>query len=39
MKFAIIGGGLVGLATALKLLRTLPSARVTLLDKEDDKIN
>lgn len=34
MKFAIIGGGLVGLATALKLLRTLPSARVTLLEKE-----
>lgn len=35
MKIAVIGGGLVGLATAHKLLRTLPSARITLLEKED----
>lgn len=34
MKIAIIGGGLVGLSTAHKLLRTLPNARVTLLEKE-----
>lgn len=32
--FLIIGGGLVGLATALKLARRLPAARITLLEKE-----
>jgi L-2-hydroxyglutarate oxidase len=30
----IIGGGIVGLATSLKLLERFPSARVTLLEKE-----
>jgi L-2-hydroxyglutarate oxidase len=30
----IVGGGIVGLATALKLLRRHPGARLTLLEKE-----
>lgn len=30
----VIGGGIVGLATALKLLTRYPSARVTVLEKE-----
>jgi L-2-hydroxyglutarate oxidase len=30
----IIGGGLVGLATALKLSRRLPATRITVLEKE-----
>lgn len=33
-RFAIIGGGLVGLATARALLRSTPGASVTLLEKE-----
>ena len=32
--FLIVGGGLVGLGTALKLARRLPAARITLLEKE-----
>jgi L-2-hydroxyglutarate oxidase len=32
----IVGGGIVGLATALKLLRRQPAARVTLLEKEPE---
>ncbi|EIC28203.1 MULTISPECIES: L-2-hydroxyglutarate oxidase [Methylomicrobium] len=32
--FLIVGGGLVGLATAYRLLARLPSAHVTLLEKE-----
>ncbi len=32
--FAIIGGGIVGLATALALTESLPNARVVLLEKE-----
>src|SRR5262245_39648685 len=31
----IVGGGIVGLATAYKLGRRLPQTRVTLLEKED----
>ena len=31
----VIGGGLVGLATALKIGAKFPSARITLLEKED----
>lgn len=34
-SFIIIGGGLVGLATAYRLLERFPSAKVTLLEKED----
>lgn len=34
MKLAVIGGGLVGLATALKLRRILPDARIVLIEKE-----
>jgi (S)-2-hydroxyglutarate dehydrogenase len=34
MNVTIIGGGLVGLATAYKLRGALPAARVTLLEKE-----
>ncbi len=34
-RFIIIGGGIVGLATALKLGRRLPSARITVLEKEN----
>lgn len=33
-SFLIIGGGIVGLATALKLLERFPSAKLTLLEKE-----
>lgn len=33
-SFLIIGGGLLGLATAYRLLQRLPSARITLLEKE-----
>ncbi len=33
-RFLIIGGGIVGLATALKLARRLPGARITVLEKE-----
>ncbi len=33
-QFAIVGGGIVGLATAYKLLLARPGARVTLLEKE-----
>jgi len=36
MKIAIIGGGLVGLATAFKLRQSQPTARITLLEKEPD---
>jgi len=32
---AIIGGGIVGLATAMTLLRTRPGTRVAVLEKED----
>jgi L-2-hydroxyglutarate oxidase len=33
-RLAVIGGGIVGLATALTLLRRFPGARVVLLEKE-----
>ena len=33
-SFAIIGGGIVGLATAYKLSERFPGARITLLEKE-----
>ncbi len=33
-RFCIIGGGIVGLATAWQLKRTAPAAEVTLLEKE-----
>lgn len=33
-RIIIIGGGIVGLATAFKLGRKLPSARITILEKE-----
>ncbi|WP_218082943.1 L-2-hydroxyglutarate oxidase [Anthocerotibacter panamensis] len=32
--FAIVGGGIVGLATALQLVQRYPNARVVLLEKE-----
>ena len=34
MKIAIIGGGIVGLATAYQLLHRFPSTRLTVLEKE-----
>lgn len=34
MRFTIIGGGLVGLATALELKRAQPAAEVCLIEKE-----
>ena len=34
-RIIIIGGGIVGLATALKLAQRCPSAQVTVLEKED----
>jgi L-2-hydroxyglutarate oxidase len=38
MKYdvAIVGGGIVGLASALQLLRQRPGARVCVLEKEDE---
>ena len=34
-KIAIVGGGIVGLATAYKVQKLLPTAKVTLFEKED----
>lgn len=34
MRFAVIGGGIVGLATALELRQQLPEARVRVIEKE-----
>jgi len=34
--FTIIGAGIVGLATALKLNEKLPKAKITILEKEND---
>ncbi len=34
--YAIVGGGIVGLATAMTLLRSQPGARVVALEKEQD---
>ena len=36
MHICVIGGGLVGLASALQLIRSIPEVRVTLLEKEPD---
>ena len=33
--FAVIGGGIVGLATAMTLNRRYPAARIVLLEKEE----
>ena len=35
-SFTIIGAGIVGLATALKLKEKLPDAEITILEKEND---
>src|SRR5437016_13099227 len=34
-RFAIVGGGIVGLATAYRLGQRFPGARITVLEKED----
>lgn len=34
-RVVVIGGGIVGLATGLKLLNTHPNVKVTILEKED----
>src|SRR5580704_7882673 len=34
-RIAVIGGGIVGLATAYRLTERFPGARVTVLEKED----
>ncbi|MCU1337118.1 MAG: dependent oxidoreductase [Bryobacterales bacterium] len=34
MRVAIVGGGIVGLATAFRLQQRLPDARITILEKE-----
>jgi (S)-2-hydroxyglutarate dehydrogenase len=34
--YAIVGGGIVGLATAMTLLRSRPDARVVVIEKEQD---
>ncbi|HYV62443.1 MAG TPA: FAD-dependent oxidoreductase, partial [Bryobacteraceae bacterium] len=34
MRIAVVGGGIVGLATAFRLQQRLPDARVTILEKE-----
>jgi L-2-hydroxyglutarate oxidase len=35
MRIAIVGGGIVGLATAYRLMQRIPAARVTVLEKEN----
>src|SRR4051812_6607894 len=35
-RFVIVGGGIVGLATAYRLLEQFPDSRVTVLEKEPD---
>ena len=35
-SFLIIGAGIVGLATAIKLLEKFPEAKITIVEKEDD---
>jgi L-2-hydroxyglutarate oxidase len=35
MKFAVIGGGIIGLATAYKLLIKYSNSKVIVLEKED----
>jgi L-2-hydroxyglutarate oxidase len=35
-RFVIVGGGIVGLATAYRLLERFPGSRVTVLEKEPD---
>ncbi len=35
MKIAIIGGGIIGLASALRIGESFPGAKVTVLEKED----
>src|SRR5580704_5112029 len=34
-RIAVIGGGIVGLATAYRLVERFPNARITVLEKED----
>ena len=34
MRITVIGGGIVGLATALRLSQKLPDASITVLEKE-----
>jgi len=34
MRITIIGGGIIGLATALRLGQKLPGASITVLEKE-----
>ena len=36
MRITVIGGGIIGLATALRLTQKLPGASVTVLEKEAD---
>lgn len=33
-RYVVVGGGIVGLATAWQILRAIPAARVTVLEKE-----
>jgi L-2-hydroxyglutarate oxidase LhgO len=34
-RFAIVGGGIIGVAVARRLIALRPDAQVTLLEKED----
>jgi L-2-hydroxyglutarate oxidase len=36
MRILVIGGGIIGLATAFRLIERLPNASVTVLEKEDE---
>jgi L-2-hydroxyglutarate oxidase len=36
MRVAVVGGGIVGLATAFRLQQRIPGARVTILEKEPE---
>ncbi|HEX2418894.1 MAG TPA: FAD-dependent oxidoreductase, partial [Micromonosporaceae bacterium] len=33
-RYVVVGGGIVGLATAWQILRAIPAAGVTVLEKE-----
>jgi L-2-hydroxyglutarate oxidase len=36
MRVAVVGGGIVGLATAFRLQQRIPGARITILEKEPE---
>lgn len=39
LNIAVIGGGYVGLHTALKMIEEFPQSKITILDIDEDKVN